>query len=229
MPQSWRSCRSLADTPRSACSSHRVRRSRRPGRLTVDPARIGPNLMHVYLLEAGDRRTVGPGEGIPRQARPAREADRARRDGQKGRSRPLHHRQRRLQLRRNLGGSDDRARLRVRRVRKDDRGADPLRRRSTDRSNLLVRVAERLEAGSAHRAATTWCSAMVVTTASRARLEPTSSTAATAWKATSRSSKRKTRLEGAIGTPSSHLMARRPPLQTSRAAAACGWPPRGLS
>ena len=91
---------------------------------TMDPARVGPNELHLYLLRAPDgtpvRRTK---ELTVTLALPGKDIGPLAGHGARGRARPLRRRHRPARARRRLAAARDEPRLGVRPVRHDAEGA----------------------------------------------------------------------------------------------------------
>ena len=72
---------------------------------TLDPARVGPNELHLYLLRASDGTPFDGHEGAHGDARAARQGHRpAAGEGARGRARPLRRRHRRSSCPAATGG-----------------------------------------------------------------------------------------------------------------------------
>ena len=89
--------------------------------LTVDPATAGPNVMHLYLLDAKTGAQFDGAKELTVQATQTAKGIGPRTGRHRDRARPLHDPRRRAQRARHLAARRDDARVRVRRVHDDSK------------------------------------------------------------------------------------------------------------
>ena len=95
--------------------------------MTVEPARVGLNTVHLYLIDAKTGAQFTGDQGTHRHREAAREGHRpAAAAGKRRRPGPLHPELGRAQPGRHVGNRNHRPRVRIRAVHPDRQGADPM-------------------------------------------------------------------------------------------------------